>query len=303
LPWSGHHAAVSLTFDDARPVHLQVAVPELNKRHLRATFFVTISKLSSLDEWRKVYSQGHELGNHSVSHEHPAGLSDESAETQVEDAKRFLDSNFQTQVDVFAYPYLETSPGLVFWVKKYDFAARGGCSDQGCDRDSFYIIPGAKINWYNIPSQPALTRYGSDVYKSWIDTAISRKAWTVLQIHGIGDASTGWEPIPTVTFISLLDYVKESESRDLWVAPFGQVAAYLRAAEIVQHAEKHSGLELDADAYAWEIPEAFPTDVLLKVEVPAHTHTFQKGRELLPDEHGLVAIAFDAKTLLVRRDK
>jgi len=53
---------VSLTFDDARPVHLDVAVPELNKRHLRATFFVTVSKLTRLDDWRNAQAQGHEIG-------------------------------------------------------------------------------------------------------------------------------------------------------------------------------------------------------------------------------------------------
>src|SRR5436190_16319746 len=87
LPWNGHRAAISLTFDDARPVHLDLAVPELNKRHLHASFFVIVSKLTRLDDWRRVMSEGHEIGNHSVSHEHVAALTRESEETQVEDAK------------------------------------------------------------------------------------------------------------------------------------------------------------------------------------------------------------------------
>src|SRR5437867_12950433 len=91
LPWNGHPAAVSLTFDDARPVHLDVAVHELNKRNLRATFFVTVSKLTRLVDWRNAQAQGHEIGNHSVSHEHAARLSNEGEEIQVEDAIQFLD--------------------------------------------------------------------------------------------------------------------------------------------------------------------------------------------------------------------
>src|SRR5436190_8476885 len=93
LPWNGHSAAVSLTFDDARPVQLDVAVPELNKRHLRGTFFVIVSKLTRLDEWRQAQADGHEIGNHTVAHEHPAALTKEEEESQVEDAKNFLDSN------------------------------------------------------------------------------------------------------------------------------------------------------------------------------------------------------------------
>src|SRR5207249_12279244 len=98
LPWNGHSAAVSLTFDDARPIHLDVAVPELNKRHLRGTFFVPVSKLTRLDDWRKVLLQGQEIGNHSLSHEHASALTVEGEETQVEDAKAFLDSNFNTNI-------------------------------------------------------------------------------------------------------------------------------------------------------------------------------------------------------------
>ena len=46
---NGHQAPVSLTFDDAKRVRLDVAVPELNKRHLHATFLVIVYKLASLD--------------------------------------------------------------------------------------------------------------------------------------------------------------------------------------------------------------------------------------------------------------
>ena len=74
-PWNDHPGAVSLTFDDVRPVHLDVVLPDLNKRHLGGTFFVIISKLTRSDDWRKAQSQGDKVGNHSVS--------------QVEDATKF----------------------------------------------------------------------------------------------------------------------------------------------------------------------------------------------------------------------
>src|SRR5438105_15428605 len=78
LPWDGHSAAMSLTFDDASPVHSDVAVPELNKRHLRATFFVTVSKLTRLDDWRRAQAQGHEIGNHSVNQAHATTMTNVS---------------------------------------------------------------------------------------------------------------------------------------------------------------------------------------------------------------------------------
>src|ERR1700693_192545 len=83
LPWNGHAAAFSLTFDDARAVHLDVAIPELNKRHLNATFFVIVSKLTRLDDWRRAQAQGHEIGNHSVTHQPVAVLTRASEELEV----------------------------------------------------------------------------------------------------------------------------------------------------------------------------------------------------------------------------
>jgi peptidoglycan/xylan/chitin deacetylase (PgdA/CDA1 family) len=296
LPWNDHSAAVSLTFDDARTVHLDVAVPELNKRHLHATFFVIVSKLTRLDDWRKAQAQGHEIGNHSVSHEHSAVLTKESEELQVEDAKKFLDSNFRSTVDIFAYPYAEFSPGLVYWVKRYDFAARGWQGDNALP----YVTSDAEPDWYNLPSQTAYTKYDAAVYESWIDKALAMHAWTTVQIHGIGDPSTGFEPIPTDTFRSLLDDLKAEESRGLWIAPFGTVAAYLRAQKVVEAAQPQ--LQDGAERFIWRVPDPFPTGVVLKIAIEggAHLHVYQGQRELHPSKVGVYSVSVDSGELTVK---
>ena len=265
LPWNNHPAALSLTFDDSRPVHLEVVIPELNKRHLHATFFLIVSKTTRLDDWRKAQAQGHEIGNHTVSHEHATDLTKEAEELQVEDAKNFLDSNFKSNILTFAYPYNEVSPGLRFWVKRYDFAARGGRGDGRL----VYITPDAQPDWYNLPSQPSYTKYDAAVYKGWIDKAVSMNAWTTLQIHGIGDPSTGFEPIPSNTFIEFLDYLKAAERRGLWVAPFGEVAAYFRAQKILEAAQPQ--VANGEMKFTWQVPAPFPHGVVLRVAVNGST--------------------------------
>lgn len=295
LPWNGHKAAISLTFDDARPVQLDVAVPELNKRHLQATFFVSVSKLTRIDDWRRTRLQGHEIGNHSVTHEHANTLNKASEETQVEDAKEFLESNFNTSVSIFAYPYAELSPGLSYWVKRYDFAARGWRGDGNL----LYVTPETTPDWYNLPSQAVFTSYGPEVYREWIDRAMAMGAWTTIQIHGIGDPSTGFEPMPQDTFIALLDYLKEQESKGLWVAPFGEVAAYMRAQKIVEEAKPERDGE--QQKYTWAAPSPFPNGVMLKV-VPAgrDQRLYQNGRESRPDGNGVYRVAFDQHELMTR---
>jgi len=296
LPWNNHAAALSLTFDDSRAVHLDVAVPELNQRHMRASFFLIVSKTTRLDDWRRIESQGHEIGNHSVSHEHATDLNKASEELQVEDAKTFLESNFHVDVITFAYPYAEVSPGLFYWVKRCDFAARGGRGDGS----QVYIKSDAQPDWLNLPSQPSYTKYDTATYKSWIDRDISLTAWTILQIHGIGDPSTGFEPIPSKTFTEFLDYAQAAEARGLWIAPFGEVAAYFRAQKILEAVQPQ--VTTGEQKFAWQAPVPFPHGVVLKVAVNGSTRArlYQGGRELRRNKNGVYSVSFDAHELVVR---
>jgi peptidoglycan/xylan/chitin deacetylase (PgdA/CDA1 family) len=296
LPWNNHEAALSLTFDDSRAVHLDVVAPELHKRHLRATFFLIVSKTTRLEDWRRLQFQGHEIGNHSVSHEHATDLNKAGEELQVEDAKNFLDSNFKSEIITFAYPYTEVSPGLLYWVRRYDFAARGGRGDGTL----VYIKSDVQPDWYNLPSQPSYTKYDAATYRGWIDKDLSLKAWTTLQIHGIGDASTGFEPIPSNTFIEFLDYVKAMESRGLWVAPFGEVAAYFRAQKILEAAPIQAAN--GEKRFTWQVPVPFPSGVVLKVAVDGsiRARLYQAGRELRRGKDGSYSVAFDARELVVK---
>ena len=70
FPWpNGARAAVSLTFDDARPSQLDVALPILERYSIRATFYVSIpSLLARAADWRAAYAAGHEIGNHTLTH-------------------------------------------------------------------------------------------------------------------------------------------------------------------------------------------------------------------------------------------
>jgi hypothetical protein len=125
------------------------------------------------------------------------------------------------------------------------------------------------------------------------------KAWTTLQIHGIGDPSTGFEPIPSNTFIDLLDYVKAAEGKGVWVAPFGEVAAYFRAQKIVEAAQPQ--VTNGEARFAWQIPAPFPKGVMLKVTANGiRVRLFQAGRELRRNRDGVYSVSFDSRELVVK---
>ncbi len=69
---AGKIAAVSLAYDDALNSQLDVAVPQLNKAGLKASFYLPIAAptlQTRQNDWRAVAAKGHELGNHSLFHQ------------------------------------------------------------------------------------------------------------------------------------------------------------------------------------------------------------------------------------------
>lgn len=67
----GAQAAVSLGYDDGLDSQLDHVVPALNRRGLRASFYVPINGPTlpgRQAEWRAAAAAGHELGNHSLFH-------------------------------------------------------------------------------------------------------------------------------------------------------------------------------------------------------------------------------------------
>jgi peptidoglycan/xylan/chitin deacetylase (PgdA/CDA1 family) len=62
---------VTLTFDDALDVHLDTAMPILERAGLRGTFYVHVGSegfLTRYRDWANAAARGHELGNHTVFH-------------------------------------------------------------------------------------------------------------------------------------------------------------------------------------------------------------------------------------------
>jgi len=62
--------AVSLCYDDSKPVHYELVAPALERRGFRGTFYCTITSdpLYHPEKWRELAARGHELGNHTLFH-------------------------------------------------------------------------------------------------------------------------------------------------------------------------------------------------------------------------------------------
>lgn len=296
LPWNGHKAAASLTFDDALPVHLNIAVPALRERDLHGTFFLIVSRTTRIEDWKKALRDGNEIGNHSVSHENPDSLTAEQAERQIGDAQDFFTANLGVTPETYAYPYALVTAQARDKAVEHSFLARGWQTAPNTP----YLTLGCGLDWFNVPSLATSTQTSPAEVNGWIDTDLTRNAWVVLQIHGIGKG-TGFDPISPDAFLALLDKLHEAKKKsDLWVAPFGEVGAYWRATDIFEQSRFET--EMSGGAFHWDVPSNFPAGVVLKVKAPNTSNSlrlYQHGRQLTADNAGLFSVSFDAKSLTV----
>lgn len=288
LPWNGYKAAFSLTYDDGDPIHLDVAVPEMAKRNLRGTFFLITGKLDRVEDWKKIFSSGQEIGNHTVTHRHTAELTPADEKNEVENAKAALEKLSGAPVITFAYPYVDESPGIKKWVAADDFIARGGYGAN------YYLTPDVNPDWYDIPSQFTMTMYAYETYKNWVDQDLASGAWAVLTIHAI-EGSTWYEPIPKKTYLQLLDYLVQNQ-KDLWVATFKEVGAYWRTEKVLENAvPAKNGTQT---IIKWEKPANFPKGVVLKLKITGEgLKVTQGGREVVPITDWVYPVSFDAGEL------
>ena len=293
VPWDGHKAATSLTFDDSDVSHLDLAIPEMDKRKMKGTFFLIANKTDRKDDWRRALASGHEIGNHTLDHKHASELTPQDEEAQVSGAKNVLQKEFGVPVLTFAYPFVEISAGLKDWVGKTQLLARGGNSAYVTNADQ-------EPDWLNIPSQTTKTNLTFKDYQSWMDQDLSTSGWLVWMIHGLEGTRWGWEPISKDNFTQILDYL---QSKDFWVGTFLEVGSYFRAQKIFQKANvvEQGGKK----TWSWETLEWMPLNVTLKMRLAGKAvkgiEVTQDGQKLQPDDKGLYAVNFSKKELTLRR--
>ncbi len=274
LPWNAHRAAISMTFDDGDPSHLDVALPELNSRGLKGTFFLIGNKIDRKDDWRKILAAGHEIGNHSLDHLHVSDLkTSRDLDAQVVGAQNVLQKEFGVSVYTYGYPYTEMTPELKTLVGQSHLLARGGYGQGQQDLKS-----DSEPDWLNLPSKMTETNLSWETYQSWIDNDLKDEAWLILTIHGLEGTPWGYQPISKKIFTQLLDYL---QSKDIWVDTLLRVGAYFRAQKIFEKAVVE---KMDQGfRFRWKVPGTFPPGVMLRIKMEP---TGLKDENFIPSQNG-----------------
>ena len=222
-PWRDNHpAAVSVTFDDGLLSQITEAVPRLNIRNLKGTFFVTTSSNQQVtwDQWRQVAGQGHEIGSHSVTHRDPTTLSEADLRWELSESQTTINQNVPSQSCVsFAYPYAECNALVQAVTSEYYIAGRAAWSSAGGELNYYEDVPPdwKTVNFYDVGSQsiPEANPSISDI-DSNLNLAIQNHAWLDMHFHDILD---------TNFFAAVLD---DLLSKNVWIDTFGSVVRYMR---------------------------------------------------------------------------
>lgn len=101
---------VVLTFDDGKEDALRLVLPALQKRHLRATFFIITGSVGrpgylTWDGVRALAAAGMEIGSHTVTHARLADVPAEQVESELRESRRQLEARLGTRIEALAYPY------------------------------------------------------------------------------------------------------------------------------------------------------------------------------------------------------
>ena len=232
----GCRSAVSLSFDDGMSCQLNIALPILNDRELLSTFYVPprgsaagSDWATTLSEWKEVIRQGHEVGNHTLSHICSRAFSSAYEERCLEtmtlqeieadalEAERRLNEALGSAQRTFAYPCYQdyvgdglTRQSYVPIIAKHFIAARG--------RGEYANYPLTCSMTY-LWSYPVEHMSGAAMIQL-IERSRSLGQWCILAFHGI---EIGGLMVYKKDFLEVCDYLARDRG-DIWIAPIIDIA-------------------------------------------------------------------------------
>jgi peptidoglycan-N-acetylglucosamine deacetylase len=236
--------AISLTFDDGMASQRGIAIPALEQRGLKGTFYLNPRGgddpdapdhwLAVLGLWQSAYENGHEIGNHTLNH--PCSLNIQAsflrkntrdmsledmaeemdaAQARLQQAFPLLDENS------FAYPCYESDVGQGIHRQSYvPLAARRFSAARA--RGEMANQPGFcdlhHLSSWNVEGM------SGDAMIALIEEKVPVGHWGIFTFHGIDE---GRLSVKESDFVQLLDYLADRPD-DIWTATVTKVAKIVR---------------------------------------------------------------------------
>jgi peptidoglycan/xylan/chitin deacetylase (PgdA/CDA1 family) len=232
----GKRAAISLTFDDARDTQITNGIPLFDKYGVKATFYVSLNRLEQeVDAWKAAAANGHEIGNHTMTHPCSGNFSfiDDSRALEGYTLDRMraelVESNatIERLLDVtpvsFAYPCGQKYVGRGTNLKSYvplvaeHFLSGRGWMDEWANDPAYCDM--AQLMAMELDGKTF------EQVKELIDRRLTDGGWLVLAGHEISD--DGRQTTQMATLRALCEYAQDP-ANGLWLDTVEAVTRHIR---------------------------------------------------------------------------
>jgi peptidoglycan-N-acetylglucosamine deacetylase len=236
----GARMALSLSFDDGRESQVDVGLPLLARHGVAVTFYVVPAAVERrVDGWKRAVADGHEIGNHSLTHScsgnfpfsRAKALEDHSLvrmRDELVEANRQIQALLGVRPRTFAYPCGQTFVGrgrgtqsYVPLVAELFLAGRGWLGESSNDP--------AMVDLAQVLGMEMDGKAFEDVMPL-LDEARGRGSWLVLAGHEIGQG--GRQTSRVAMLDALLPYAKDP-GNGIWLATVAEVAAHVAQPALV----------------------------------------------------------------------
>lgn len=233
-PWPTprQQAAVSLTFDDAYASHAELAMPFLEARGFRGTFYIMTDKVRQqrryrncapfpLERWQEAARRGHEIGSHTVSHVALDTLDLLELQRELYVSQFILEVLFPNMpIFSLAYPYSRISPDVLKVARLlYTSGRLGNVSSD----DLGYNDP-ARADFFRLKSRFLCSGETASQWNAAVAQASSTGTWLIETVHALDEE--GYCRVRAKELAAHLDYLYQVRA-EIWVAPVGQVVERL----------------------------------------------------------------------------
>lgn len=143
---------MAITFDSAYINEYTYRILDiLDEYDVKATFFMTANFIkNNYDQVAEILSRGHEIGNHSTSHEDFKKLSKDKIKKEVMNCHKALKDKFDIDMCLFRFPYGSYDKNILSQVKSYGYYP----IQWSCD----------SLDWRNVSVEAITSKFKSSTY-------------------------------------------------------------------------------------------------------------------------------------------
>lgn len=219
--WSGFRkGAASFTFDDGAPSHVTDGGPLFDKYGYKGTFNVVVNWNPDWNGFGNMAKNGHEIASHSNSH--GQNMSGEEASS-----KKAIEGKIQQKYGIItvAYPNCNV-PNKSAVLQNYvvgricNGSWQGQPDMMGKDGPSDWAMASAIMTGST----------GTNDFKGNMQKAVQQGGWISFLTHGFEGKNNGsatYSPTPLGSIEDGLKWAQQND-KDIWVAPMGHVAMYIK---------------------------------------------------------------------------